>query len=144
MKANPHKTELTPKQVALQWAAAYNNHDADAAAAIYDDNIVNLQHPWGTSIQGHEAMRSTYLKVFQAFPDIHVDVENLLEAGSWIAVEWRFRGTMRGTFAGHPPNNASFDLRGCEVFQIRDGVIVVQHGYWDKATLFSQLRIKPV
>jgi steroid delta-isomerase-like uncharacterized protein len=131
----------TPKQIAMRWVAAYNSHNPDAAAALYDDNVTNVQLPWGKPVQGREAMRATYLKVFQAFPNICVEVENLLEDGSWVVVEWRFSGTMRGEFAGHLPNNCTFNMRGCELFQIVDGKILVQHGYWDKATMFDQLKM---
>lgn len=132
----------SPKNIAMMWAAAYNSHDPDAAAALYDANVTNVQMPWEKPVHGREAMRATYVKVFKAFPDIHVEIENVLEDGQWIVVEWRFSGTMRGEFAGHPPNNSQFTMRGCELFRIMDGKIHSQHGYWDKATMFAQLNIK--
>jgi len=135
------KTDRSPRQIALMWVAAYNSHDADAAAALYADDVTNTQMPWGKTVEGREAMRSTYLKVFQAFPDIHLEVENLLEGDQWVVVEWRFSGTMQGEFAGHAPNGNTFNMKGCEVFQITDGKIHVQRGYWDKATMFSQLKL---
>lgn len=131
----------THRQFVMEWVAAYNSHNADAATALYDANVTNLQMPYGKPIQGREAMRATYVKVFQAFPDIRVQVENILEDGQWVAVEWIFSGTMQGEFANHPPNNSQFNLRGCELFQVVDGKIHAQRGYWDKATMFSQLKI---
>lgn len=133
----------TPRDIARQWAAAYNRHDAQAAAALYDAQVKNFQLPWGKIVEGHEAMRQTYVRIFAAFPDIQVDILELLEDGPRAVVEWRFRGTMLGEFAGHPPNQRSFDMRGCEVFEVRDGKIVSQRGYWDKATMFSQLQLVP-
>lgn len=151
----PHASELgetakgdqavstqTPKQVAMKWVTAYNNHNPDDAAALYDENVTNVQMPYGKAVQGREAMRTTYVKIFQAFPDIHIQVENLVENGEWVAVEWQFSGTMQGDFAGHPPNHSHFTLRGCELFQVVDGRILAQRGYWDKATMFSQLSIE--
>ncbi len=125
----------------MKWVAAYNSHDPEAAAALYDGNATNEQLPWGKPVQGRDAMRATYLKVFQAFPDIRVEAENMVEEGPWVVVAWRFSGTMRGEFAGHAPNNRTFSMRGCEIFEIIDGMIHVQHGYWDKATMFEQLGI---
>jgi len=54
-------------------------------------------------------------------------------------MEWRLGGTFRGEFAGHASTGCSFTLRGCEFFQVTDGKIRVQRGYWDKATWFRQL-----
>lgn len=123
----------------MRWAAAYNGRDPDAAAALYAEDVTNVQLPWGKAVQGREAMRAVYVKVFQSFPDIRLEVENLVEEGPWVAVEWRFGGTMRGAFAGHAPTGRAFDMRGCEIFQVVDGKIRVQRGYWDKATMFDQL-----
>jgi steroid delta-isomerase-like uncharacterized protein len=125
----------------MAWVAAYNSHNPEAAVALYDEQVTNVQLPWGKPIQGREAMRATYGKVFQAFPDIVLEVENLFEGGSWVAIEWRFSGTMRGEFAGHGPTGRSFAMRGCEVLQVISGKIHAQHGYWDKSTMFEQLGI---
>jgi steroid delta-isomerase-like uncharacterized protein len=131
----------SPREVAKMWVDAYNRHDPDAAAALYDEHVTNVQMPYGKPVQGREAMRATYVNVFQAFPDIRVEAEQILEDGEWVSVAWHFSGTMQGTFAGQPPNNARFTLRGCEMFHVVDGKIRVQRGYWDKATMFSQLGI---
>jgi steroid delta-isomerase-like uncharacterized protein len=132
---------LTPEQIAIHWISAYNAHDVAAATALYDENVTNLQLPWGKTVQGREAMRGVYLKIFQAFPDIRIEAENIVEEGGAVVVEWRFGGTMRGEFAGHAPTGRAFDMRGCEVFRVHDGKIREQRGYWDKATMFAQLGI---
>ena len=131
----------TPGQMVMRWVAAYNAHDADAAAALYDVNVINVQMPYGKPIQGRDGMYATYVSLFRAFPDIHVEVRNLVENGPWAAVEWEFTGTMSGDFAGHPPTHSRFTMRGCEVFQVMDGRIHSQRGYWDKGTMFRQLNI---
>ncbi len=125
----------------MEWVAAYNTHNADAAAALYDVNVTNVQMPYAEPIQGRDGMRATYVSLFRAFPDIHVEVVNLVESDPWVAVEWEFTGTMKGSFAGHPPTHSRFTLRGCELFQVLDGMIHTQRGYWDKATMLGQLRI---
>ena len=134
-------TDLSPRQVALLWAEVYNSHDPDAAAKLYDENVTNTQLPWGKTTQGRDAMRATYAKVFLSFPDIRVEIDHILEDGEWVAVEWRFSGTMQGEFAGRPPNNQHFSMSGCELFRVVGGKIVTQRGYWDKATMFRQLQL---
>ncbi len=132
----------TPKQIAMKWVEVYNSHNPDAAVSIYDESVTNVQFPWEKSVQGRDAMRLTYVNIFKAFPDIHVEIENVFEDGSWVIAEWQFSGTMKGEFAGHSPTNNTFTMRGCEIFQIINGKILVQHGYWDKATMFNQLKLK--
>ncbi len=127
----------------MKWIAAYNSHNPAEAAALYREDVTNIQMPWGKSVDGHAAMLATFEKVFHAFPDIRIDVENLFIDGSSAILEWRFGGTMHGEFAGHSPTGRSFNMRGCEIFQIVDGKIRHQRGYWDKATMFTQLGIAP-
>jgi steroid delta-isomerase-like uncharacterized protein len=132
---------LTPKQIALKWIDAYNSHNPDAAASLYDEHVKNTQLPYENTVQGREAMRKTYENVFRAFPDIHIEAENIVEQETWVVIEWIFNGTMKGEFAGHAPNGNKFSMRGCEIFQIMNGKIFIQHGYWDKNTMFSQLNL---
>ena len=92
---------LSPEEVAKRWMEAYNRHDPEAAIALYDESVENTQLPWQKTVLGREAMRVTYVKVFQAFPDIHVEIENVIANEPWIAVEWRFSGTMKGEFSSN-------------------------------------------
>lgn len=133
--------KITPQQVALKWVDAYNSHNPDDAVSIYDENVTNIQMPYGKPVQGRESMLSIYRNIFQAFPDIYIKVENIVENDPWVAVEWEFSGTMEGEFAGHPPNKSRFIMRGCEIFKVVDGKIIIQHGYWDMQTMFRELNI---
>lgn len=132
----------TPKSIALKWQSAYNRPDPEQAVALYDENVTNVQLPWGKAVQGREAMRATYEKLFQAFPDIRLEIENFVENNDWVAVEWRISGTMRGEFSGQPPNGRRFAMKGCELLHVVNAKIKSQHGYWDKATLLGQLGIE--
>ena len=132
---------LTPRQISLKWIDAYNSHNPDTATALYDENVTNTQLPYGKAVHGREAMKKTYENLFRAFPDIHIEAENIIEQDSWVVVEWIFQGTMKGEFAGHSPNENKFRMHGCEIFQVVNGKIFVQHGYCDKNSMFSQLKL---
>lgn len=132
---------LQSKQVIAKWVSAYNNHNIQEITALYAENITNIQIPYDKPVQGRDMMRQVFARTFQAFPDIHLEAENLIDNGAWVVLEWRFNGTMKGEFVGKPATGKSFNLRGCEIFQVLDGKIEVQHGYWDKVTMFSQLGI---
>lgn len=138
---NDNVLDTTPRQIALKWIEAYNSHNPDTASSLYDENITNTQLPYEKPVQGREAMKKTFENIFLAFPDIHIEADNIIEQGSWVVVEWIFSGTMKGEFAGHSPNQNKFIMRGCELFQVKNGKIFIQHGYWDKNTMFRQLKL---
>jgi steroid delta-isomerase-like uncharacterized protein len=130
---------MTPKQVVMEWVAAFNKHDAAAAATLYHDDATNIQVPLGEPVRGRQAMLESFTAILRAFPDSYTQVEQIFDDGEWAIIEWSFRGTIRGEFAGHAPSGRSFTLRGCEFFHVTDGKIRVQRGYWDRATWFKQL-----
>ncbi len=49
-------------------------------------------------------------------------VENLLQDGDWVVLEWR----------------DPLGLRGCGIFRVSEGKIHFQRGYWDKLSFLRQ------
>jgi steroid delta-isomerase-like uncharacterized protein len=130
-----------PKDVVMEWAAAFNRHDAAAMAALYHDDSMNVQLPRGEPVRRRRAMLDAFTAILRALPDTHSQIEHFFEDGEWVVIEWRFDGTMRGEFAGHAPTGRSFTLRESEFFHVTHGKIRLQRGYWDKATWFRQLAL---
>ena len=123
------------------WIDAFNRRDAAAAITFYHPDAVNTQLAIGASEVGRDAITRAWVEFFAAFPDNYTHPENFVASGDWVALEWSGGGTWKGPFAGHTTNGPSFALRGCGFFQIRDGLIQEQRGYWDRATWFAQLDI---
>ena len=130
----------SPRQVVEAWSAAFNRQDADALAALYASDAVNWQVA-DQPLKGREAIHESFRVLFRAFPDMGHSRVNLLEEGEWAALEWEGWGTHLGEFAGRPASGRAFRLRGCGFFQVRDGLIVFQRGYWDRVTWFGQIGI---
>jgi steroid delta-isomerase-like uncharacterized protein len=130
---------LTPKQVLTKWVDAFNSHDAAAAAALFHETSTNIQLPAGKSADGRQAALDHFPALFLAFPDCRTQINCVFEDGEWAILEWTLSGTFLGEFAGHPPTGRSFTLHGCEFFQVADGKIRFQRGYWDRATWFGQI-----
>src|SRR5829696_1277910 len=130
-----------PREVVQEWAAAYNQRDARAAAELYHEDATNFQVALGTPSVDKQTILGDLISFFGAFPDNLTHVENLFEDGEWAILEWSGGGTWRGEFAGMPANGRSFRIRGCGCFHVVAGQIKLQRGYWDKATWFGQLGI---
>jgi len=111
---------LRPREVVEAWVDAFNRGDADALAAFYSEDAVNHQVA-ETPVRGREAIRAMFAAGFAA-AEMTCIVENLFEDGEWAMLEWR----------------DPLGLRGCGFFQVVDGRIVFQRGYWDKLTFLRQ------
>ncbi len=130
-----------PRDVVAAWVDAFNRRDPEAAAALYHEDAVNWQVAAGEPMAGREAILADFRKFFAAFPDTYTNIENLFEDGDWAILEWAGGGSWQSDFAGLKPNGRSFTLRGCGFFQVIEGKIGLQRGYWDKLTWFGQLGI---
>jgi ketosteroid isomerase-like protein len=90
----------TPKEVVEAWVEAYNARDANAVAELYRDEPINHQVAIGEPVVGRPAVRRAALAFFQAFPDISIRTEIVLQDGDWVAFEWsgkaRWLGGIRG------------------------------------------------
>jgi steroid delta-isomerase-like uncharacterized protein len=91
-----------------------------------------------------EAVKFILSIVQHAFPNIHVDVEDLIADGDRVAVRVTVRATHLGEYAGIPPTGKRVVWDGIEIFRLADGQIVETWGGWDDQSLLRQLRALPV
>ncbi len=105
---------MKPKEVLEKWVQEFNNADAEALAELYSENAVNHQIA-ESPIEGKDSIRKMFEEEFAAAEMICI-IENLFEDGEWAILEWK----------------DPLGLRGCGFFQIQNGKIINQRGYWDK------------
>ena len=111
---------MRPKEVVERWVAAFNAGDAEAIAGLYHEDAVNHQVV-NEPVVGREAIRQMFVQEFSTAEMVCL-VENLFEDGQWAILEWR----------------DPLGLRGCGFFQVVDGKIRFQRGYWDRLTFLQQ------
>lgn len=115
-----------PRDVVLQWLDAFNRADVEVLAALYAQGAVNHQVA-EQPVAGRDAIKEMFISGFSAATMVCI-MENLFEDGQWAILEWR----------------DPLGLRGCGFFQVVQGKIVFQRGYWDKLSfLRSQGRPLP-
>jgi predicted ester cyclase len=80
----------------------------------------------------------------QSFPDVTMNIVQLVSEGDTVIARLRCSGTHLGIWRGHPPTGKRFD-RVDEVyfFTFRDGLIGSAWGIEDNLTRFRQLGLNP-
>jgi len=116
---------MRPREVLQLWVNAFNEVDADALAELYHPEAVNHQVA-NEPVTGQKAIRDMFRQEF-AQADMVCIVENIFEDGQWAILEWR----------------DPLGLRGCGFFQVVNGKILFQRGYWDKLS-FLKLHNLPI
>lgn len=108
---------MTPKKTVDAWIKAFNSADIDTLEKLYAENAVNHQMP-NEAVSGRVAIGQMFRNEFASAPDMRCISVQIIEEGEWAVLEWR------------DPNG----MRGCGFFQVIDGLIHMQRGYWDKLT----------
>ncbi len=109
---------MKPADVVKKWVELFNAADIDRLVALYAEDAVNHQVVTDP-LEGRAAIRGMFEIEFGRAKMVCIP-DKIHEAGEWAILEW------------HDP----LGLRGCGFFQIRDGQIVFQRGYFDQLTFF--------
>lgn len=108
---------MTTRDTIENWVEKFNAADAEGISALYADDAVNHQIAL-QPVVGRAAIEEFHRDAFAGGP-LTCTAINLVVDGEWGALEWI------------DPDG----FRGCGFFQIRDGLIVHQRGYWDSGQL---------
>ena len=109
-----------PADVVRTWVEAFNAGDAAALAALYSEDATNHQVMF-EPVRGRFAIQAMFEREFGR-ASMTCRVENLFEDGDWAILEWT------------DPKG----LRGCGFFNVVDGQIRFQRGYWDQLSFLRQ------
>jgi predicted ester cyclase len=125
-------TEQNKAVVREYYSRVINGRDLEAVAEFFaDDEIV-------------ERVRRGCFSYFNAFPDLHCSLEELLAEDDKVFLRSTMTGTHDGEYKGIEPTGRHFSTDAAEVFRIADGKFV---GYWcltNVAGLMRQLTEEPV
>ncbi len=126
-------------QFAQQQIALLNSRDLDQYLSRIDDSYVGESETAPGPIRGRDGVRKNMEMILKAFPDLRIEVEQIIASGDHVVTRMRATGTHRGTFAGLAPTNKNIVMQGCSVVEIRNGKAIRGRMYADNATLFQQL-----
>ena len=89
-----------------------------------------------------------FRRFFDALPDLHMEVEDVVVAGERgrerVTVRWRVTGTFSGeAYMGVEPTGRRVDLRGMDLIQLEDGRVAGNNIYYDQLAFARQIGMLP-
>ncbi len=114
---------MQPRELVSKWVQAFNNGDAESISEFYSDDAINHQVA-ESPVEGKKAIREMFRRAFSQV-EMTCIVENIFEDGDWAILEWK----------------DPLGLRGCGFFQIQNGRIIFQRGYWDKLSFLRMHKL---
>ena len=123
------------KQVRTFVDEVWNGRNYEAAADLYSEKYTN---PFGT---GPTARTEPIRRYHGAFPDLHLDIEDLVVAGDEVVLRCTFRGTDTGGYVGRAPTGRTVEEWVVSIMRFEDDKVVEEWIGADKLGLFIQLGV---
>ena len=127
-------------------AEAWRRLDAGTLVNDYADDAVIESPLAGGTTHGLEQIKQVFQTYFVAFPDLGMDVGEVLVDGQRAAVMATFTGTDRGGFMGMPPTGRQVTIPMVFLYEFKDGKIIRDRRVYDFTGLLIQvgtLKAKP-
>jgi ketosteroid isomerase-like protein len=107
-------------------AAGFDTHNLDRIMRHFSDDAVfegpRGPEPWGWRFVGREAIREAFAARFDGIPDVRYRNDDHFVAGERGASEW--------TLSGTTVDGQRIEVRGCDLWTFRDGMVVRKDSYW--------------
>jgi steroid delta-isomerase-like uncharacterized protein len=84
-------------------------------------------------------LKQAIVAMRQAFPDLHVTVDDLMVEGDKITIRWTAHGTHQGDYYGVPATGKKMKNTGILIDRIEDGKFVESWSSSDELGMFRQL-----
>lgn len=98
-------------------------------------NLPGLPEP----LHGREVWKLGAQSMFEGFPDLRIDIEDIFGAGDKVAVRLRFHGTHNGLFQGVPQTHRRVTFTSIEIYRLEGDRIAEEWVSPDMMGLMQQI-----
>jgi steroid delta-isomerase-like uncharacterized protein len=144
--ATSAKADTSPTaRVAEQFAATLSRHDIDAFGALFAESFVNHQSsaaapPPKAGTTAKQRTVALFSGRLEGLPDLAVAIEAMAIGEDKVAASFVYSGTHQGVYLGVPPTGKKLRFTSCDIFAVKDGLIVEHWGMGDIAGIMAQMK----
>jgi steroid delta-isomerase-like uncharacterized protein len=122
---------MSPRDLALRWFhEVWNERNPDTIREMLAPDAVG--HTEGGEMVGPEAFIELFHRPFlEAFPDVKVTPQAVIESGTDVAVRWSACCTHSGNAFGIEATGRKLTFQGVSWFKVRDGIFVEGWDHWN-------------
>lgn len=117
----------------------WNNGNLYVADVLFDPDVVCHDPATPLLGMGPEAMKKLVTIYRSAFPDLIIQIEEMIAERDLVVIRWSSSGTHRGEFAGIAPTGKRIATNGITMARIYRGVITELFTNWDALGLMRQI-----
>ncbi len=128
------------KAIVRQAYDAINRNDLDALDEMVASDVTDHDPAPGQG-PGLEGVKDYFSWLHAAFPDVHMDVEDMIAEGDKVVARISVSGTHQGEFMGIAPTGNRVTITGIDILRITDGKVVEHWGKFDDLGMMQQLGV---
>jgi steroid delta-isomerase-like uncharacterized protein len=117
---------------------AVNSGDLDALDKLVATDAVD-NDPAPGQAAGPAGYKAFFGEMRTAFPDLHIEVEQLVADEDNVAFAYTLTGRQDGPFNGHDATGRSISVRGMQISRFENGLLVERWGSSDELGIMKQL-----
>ena len=139
------ETEIN-KAAVKRFTDAANSHDPNLLSRAVDETFdpnIKSGTPMPIEANGSEGVKQVFATLQQAFPDLHISIEDMIAEGDKVVTRERITGTHRGGFMGLPATGKQVAYNEITVSKFADGRIVEAWAVVDVLSVMKQLGAIP-
>ncbi len=95
---------------------------------------------WEKGAEGTKKAATAYRT---AFPDMRLTHHESIAEGDKVVIYWSASGTQKGELAGVPPSGKQMNVKGFDLFKIKNGKLVEMWQSFDQLGMMQQLGVLP-
>jgi steroid delta-isomerase-like uncharacterized protein len=119
-----------------------NGRDVTLIDELVHENVVEHEEFPGFS-NDREGVKQFFAMIFEAFPDLRFDVQDIIGEGDKVATRVVMTGTHQGAFMDIPATGKRVEVELIDIVRLEDGKFVEHWGVMDQMTMMQQLGVIP-
>ncbi|CAN5198684.1 hypothetical protein BH23GEM4_BH23GEM4_19420 [soil metagenome] len=125
-----------------RFGGAINSGDLEAIREVVAPGVVD-HDPAANQGPGPQGFIDFFRSFRKAFPDLKVEVEQMVADEDNVALAYTVTGTHRGDFHGVPATGKKMEARGVQIARFENGKMVERWGSSDELGMLKQLGVEP-
>ena len=123
------------KAIVRRFIDSYNKRNLD----LFDDLLAPDYFDHTHQLQGPESIKPIFHMAYQAFPDWHETIEDIIAEGNKVWVRLTYTATHKGEWLGLAPTGNKITAKAVAIYRIANGKLVEGRFITDQLDLLKQL-----
>jgi steroid delta-isomerase-like uncharacterized protein len=125
------------KELAVRfYNEALNKGNLELLNNIMSEDFIDYNSSSG-QLQGLEGFKKFLNMVITAFPDLQIEIEDILAEGNKVIARLIITGNQSGSLGKIPPSNRKAEWTGIDILEIENNKII---GRWSERNLLSMMQ----